>query len=1046
MFFHKIDGEFMGENNQEIIENDEQKATSLQNKVRTLILSALLVSGLSMILGIYSIIIGGIFNPSAYWSLGGLLPGMILVIFLLWKYWKIGGYSDELTNIFSNYSSLKGNLKKTFEDQKKQEVEKIEKIRRNLQAEIENNALLLERNRFYHKIITFFREYKINLDENEVYNYILNELKGELTSSNLFKLLEAKRISNKEILDLLYQCYTRSIIDDLLWTRVKENALSALFDIVKRSGRLVPFSDNLPNDIQLYLLENMKTFSIEGFNHQITYLYRFSSEILDFYIFAKEENIKTKEYSLWMDILNWQKKFIENPPNFEQQFWDLCINTIFLDLDWQFKDNLSNVLVFYFFRNKYPHLNSLTCKIISQSIETSKILFLFLQNKKNSKLFDYFSENIIQIQNYIRNTTVDPLFEAFQSELSKGRYIFEENHLFKIYRDERSFDLSYLTPLILNPDMPIDFEYAQDHYYSLEASIPVLLRTMNLGKKRPFLLTFASEGGIAEAINELMDFDNFTEFKNKYDIQQYSKSARLGILNDMLDSIERYEIEMKKDLPKTFPFMKSTIKKVKESFNNFIDSCVSIEELKELIKDLSIQFESYINLVISRQGFIHKLEIFRDVVRKNKNLEDKEILEFHWQNLLKSLRSYPPTFQVLLHELEYDEKKIRVFGEYAKIDPFTTLKEMCARDIKDKELLLASVDFGAKRKITHSVKDINEGLINSFTLYALISREIMEIRNNSTFKDFFDEKIIQFIIASCYQNCTIFLDFCLKLSEELLPSIKDLLLNQLKAMFPDILRRNAAKLQQICDLIVAYGNLEENKDVRINLSPDLVSKIASAFINSCLCIATVIYPKINEAIKSINQEEVKKIKQQFLEKLDLGAIQEKKVILIFYCLLSLYKDNLLRPLFRPDDIVNEQAFHDKVFTFLRTPFGDDIQDESDVAHGILDIYAFGTPVELKVEDTIQEISAIYDRHKTQFNAYCYRKQTTLGILYVYDNTVKVNEDYPRNDLQLFQSGGYDCAVIVLRGNLPRASALAPKKIAKKNVKKSVKRNSSVSVQ
>ncbi len=1017
------------------------ESISLQNKVRKLLLLLIILSTISVITGLYSIALALGDNPNLIWAFGGLIPLAVFMALVIFRYFKVNGYDDELKKYFLQLLDLKRHLEMnfrqtqiSFEKEKREQIRAIENTKKNLNDEIEKNTLSLKRSQFFYQILAFFGEFKIEINPTELSNQI-KQISASFSPFELFVTLEKNLKFDKSILQILYQYNSRVPIDEDLWSTIKENSLLSFLEVLEHTGKLDGHSKNLPTDVLVFLLKNLKIFSIDAINKQIVFINRFSAEIQDFYNFAQDENISVIKYILWKDILDWQQKFIENPPTFEIQFWDLCKNAIKLDPKWELKENLADVFVFYFFRDKYPLLNKQFCKIIAQSTNSSRILFFFLKNKRIKPLGDFFIENDAQIRRDIEIKVVDPLFEAFVAELQNGRFISEENHLFKIYRDERSFNLSYLTHLILNPDMPIDFEYAQDHYFSIKTSIPGLLRNLSLGTRHPFLLTFTSEGGIAEAFKEIMKPTVLTEFTDKYDIHMYSDNARLGILNETLDTLERFESELKKDLPKTYPLMKNSIKKRREYFDDFINYCQHDDILKKDSSKLKTSLENYFQLALTRQDFVKELESFKKRAENSSEIEDKELLEAKWQNLLESVKGYPPTFQIVIHELENDEKKIRVFGEYEKNNPFDVLKELCEKDTKDKALLLASIEFEEKRKLTHSVKDINESLINSFTLYAISSKEIGEIRNRPEYETFLDEKSIQFIISRIYPECKDLLEFCLKMCEDLLPSTRDLLLQQLKEILPDILKKNLVKVTQIRNSIIAYRELDEFRNLKLDMTPDLANKIASSMVNSCLCIGTVIYPKIKEAIEFLDQSEVKRIKQEFLEKLELDELKEKKAILLFYSLLSLYKDNLLRPLFKTGDVVDEPHFHDKVFSFLRMPFGDDIQDESDVAHGILDIYAFKTPVELKVEDSLQEISEIYNAHKAQFNAYCYRKQSKLGILYIYDNTEKIDENYPKHDLQLFQSDGYDCAVIILRGNLPKASTSGLEKTALTEEKK-----------
>ncbi|GAH78046.1 unnamed protein product, partial [marine sediment metagenome] len=128
------------------------------------------------------------------------------------------------------------------------------------------------------------------------------------------------------------------------------------------------------------------------------------------------------------------------------------------------------------------------------------------------------------------------------------------------------------------------------------------------------------------------------------------------------------------------------------------------------------------------------------------------------------------------------------------------------------------------------------------------------------------------------------------------------------------------------------------------------------------------------------------------------------------------------PLFKRTDKVNEPAFHDIVFRELYRSFGDDIIDEDRVAGGVLDIYALKTPLELKVEKKIQDKNLIFKKYKDQLIDYCYKKNSKIGILCVYENSKK-GPGYSKDDIGIFKEEDINCVILIFRGNFPYSSKI-----------------------
>ncbi|MFW9971689.1 MAG: hypothetical protein ACFFDF_15950, partial [Candidatus Odinarchaeota archaeon] len=456
--------------------------------------------------------------------------------------------------------------------------------------------------------------------------------------------------------------------------------------------------------------------------------------------------------------------------------------------------------------------------------------------------------------------------------------------------------------------------------------------------------------------------------------------------------------------------------KLINDFENFIKKCyIPVGLLNIQSKDkLLAEFKEFIHLKRKKSQIFEKLNNYNEKL-KNHSKFDKVQNDFNlnWKKFISQINIYPPDYQILLHELENDPKKIDVFGNYQKIDPFIKIKELYAYRTLDKESLLISAEFQEKNSKSISIEKINKRLINNLPFYSLVSKEIESLRKNSQYEEILNFEFLNSIISSCYPDCKSFLEFCFTLTKEM--GLKDTYyeLKEFKENIEAIINHNIKNIEKI-GLILK----EQLSHYKTLFDENLINRIANSFVKSSICISLTIFKRIQEASKILKEDEIKNIKAKILSEIDLDIIREKKFKLVFYSLLNFYRANKIRPIDPP----NEAIFHDKIFDYLLGIFPHDLEDESDVAHGKLDLFALGIPIELKLEKKENEIEKIYNINKDQFYDYLYKKEKKIGFLYVYEITKK-GPNYPKNDIHIFCEQGSYCIVMILRGNFTKSTEI-----------------------
>lgn len=181
------------------------------------------------------------------------------------------------------------------------------------------------------------------------------------------------------------------------------------------------------------------------------------------------------------------------------------------------------------------------------------------------------------------------------------------------------------------------------------------------------------------------------------------------------------------------------------------------------------------------------------------------------------------------------------------------------------------------------------------------------------------------------------------------------------------------------------------------------------------------YPEV------VLENQIKRIKKAICSEIDEKVRCKRQFNAVINNLLSIYGSHLQIPLFKTKEDIDEEDFHNKVYRRLYSNLGSKVENHKKVAKGDIDFLIYNYPVDVKVEDTEQDLDKIYEAHKDQVAYYCYNRKEDVGFLVVYDNTEKT-KNYSTKDVSVFEEKGFKIIVILLRGNFPYPSTIKHKKL------------------
>ena len=147
-------------------------------------------------------------------------------------------------------------------------------------------------------------------------------------------------------------------------------------------------------------------------------------------------------------------------------------------------------------------------------------------------------------------------------------------------------------------------------------------------------------------------------------MDSYTNRAKIGVLSQKMKNFDDLEIELKKDILENIRNDERT-KTCKETFNKLLLIFqANLSNFNEQL--LQNQFNKLFDYEINKDTFLETLESY--------NTELEDIVGKKYSNIYIKLdgilKKFPPNFQILMHELRYDPKMIRIFGPNQKISPF----------------------------------------------------------------------------------------------------------------------------------------------------------------------------------------------------------------------------------------------------------------------------------------------------------------------------------------------------------------------------------------
>ena len=256
---------------------------------------------------------------------------------------------------------------------------------------------------------------------------------------------------------------------------------------------------------------------------------------------------------------------------------------------------------------------------------------------------------------------------------------------------------------------------------------------------------------------------------------------------------------------------------------------------------LQNQFNKLFDYEINKDTFLETLESY--------NTELEDIVGKKYSNIYIKLdgilKKFPPNFQILMHELRYDPKMIRIFGPNQKISPFEKIKKLFADTIQNSETLYALLDYNQD---SVSLEQINKELIQSLTLYDILICGLEE------------SKSWPFQKKKEMENCLNYektIDLCKSIDPKL-QNVLDLgffiaaslgLNKNEKISTPQEI---VTKIEKISPNVDIYKIIDDYliKVLKIKKDPDLIRKYTEAIVKALIYIAVVIFNEL--AIPQIN--------------------------------------------------------------------------------------------------------------------------------------------------------------------------------------------------
>ncbi len=529
-----------------------------------------------------------------------------------------------------------------------------------------------------------------------------------------------------KILQFLFR-YHRNIADVENWNAIKKSNkdLQDLMLILAKSGKLAVDSRQFPMETQILFLQLIKTFNIDYFNQILATLSKYAEIVTELRAFFTKGLVTFDEIKTWKDLAEISKKLLPNNQDVSTILWDCILQSFTLGFKTEHERDIKLVLTFQFVKEKKPVFLPEFCRKISNFKNACAILRYFIQTCSSDEFGKFFQEHQEELDDVIKLYNSQVLQTIFCDELGGGQLIQDDNDLLATHVKSRVKSEKYgeIYEVIFNPKNQVNLNNALKKVFAIRISDAVFIESLSLNPKiKPYLLSFKTDAGSLQLLlDNATNLDKKTDFdlNKKYNLDHYTNQARIGILNEIIPDLNTLAIELEKDL----------IQKIKEDsitqdcYDNFREFVNAFQEdLKKSvdINDLREKFALIFENKFDKDDFLH-------LIPENIRTSNSEI----YNKFSGVLEKFPPSFQILIHELKYDPKAIKVFGPSEKINPFEKMKKLFAETIPDPMQLMALLEYNQDKR---DLKEINKDLIRHLTVYDLLCSHLEEAKQWSAEK------------------------------------------------------------------------------------------------------------------------------------------------------------------------------------------------------------------------------------------------------------------------------------------------------------------------
>ncbi len=834
-----------------------------------------------LVIVIISNILLAILNLTPNWLISLVPLGMVVTLIVSLTRMPLKGIKSRLAEVLDSSESIL--LKESTENQEKikKEIDSMEdEKRKHREANIKRENEL--ENDYQRRVTELDNDYRRRVIQIEM-KHFRADFKFVITDSDTSDrnpiinqpitieeyLIQLSAIINIPItiLKILYQYYIGKVNDDD-WNLIKSSntEMETLLGILRRAGKLTIKVSEFQNEILIKVFTLFPSFDLEGYNGLIEKLDKYLMFVQQYQDYLTDQGITFLHERSWEKILDYLKIIFPHFTDNDLFMWEMGDNCLNLDIESPLNKSIARCILFQYLVIKFPDANDNYCVLIANDEDATAILkYIVQEHPEENEIGRFLLEIDKSLIEIIPQVKKERLYRKFVEELKNGRFVRDEMELFRLFIEDRikADEFREMAAIVFDQKKPLNLSNALRHYFSIKIHDTEFLKSLNLNPIiKPYLLTFYSVDKLAEYLEKLI-VPHPKEFKldAKYAGAQYTTSARIGILTDAVDSLDKLENEIKKEL----------FEKIKQDvlYQNTYDVLVKVLNFfKENIKE----FDEYDEIMLAYENLFlgmddpsvllgHLEELFHGLP-----IEKQHDIGSEWNILFGNLSGYPPKFQVLIHELKYEPGTIKVFGNINQLEPFEKMKELFAKTSRSPETLLALLE-GNSGGDGISIRDINRKLVEFMSFSELLecsqSQELTDVSIN------FRDKKIEALLS---RKTTV------KIIQEINPEIDNLL--DFSFFAGEQLGLNVrSKIYDYDEyaLLVESTLDESNAFITIwkqklgdyynkKFGDEKVQKIARVMLRSVLYIALVVYHEIIKIpviskLPEQNVEEYEKILQ-----------------------------------------------------------------------------------------------------------------------------------------------------------------------------------------